>query len=305
MRLPKQVLVREVGPRDGFQMEKAFVPTQTKIDIINQLSACGFAEIQATAFVHPKAVPNLADAAEVCEKISRNPAIDYSALIPNDKGYQRAAQAGMAKVELTLSATDSHNKNNMNATTDQSLDRLQACLDLGLDLPVVPGIAVAFHCPFEGRTPLDRLSYVVDRIAAMGLNEIALGDTCGAADPVQVYSYVSHLLDKHPGMTILLHLHNTFGNAMANVLAGMQAGVTMFDASIAGLGGCPYAPGATGNLATEDLVQTLHAMDIQTGIDLDRLVKVSAGVAQAVGHHDSSILRAGRTLNDAYSECAG
>lgn len=299
MRLPERVVIREVGPRDGFQMEKDFIPTSDKVEIIDMLSDCGFREMQATGFVHPKAIPNLADSEEVLARIRKNPETLYTALVPNQKGYERAAAAGMRKVEFTLSATDSHNLNNMKATTEQSLERLGDCLKLGLPVPIVAGFAVAFHCPFEGRTPFARLKSVVDRAVAMGVDEIGLGDTCGAADPRQVYDYVSRLLDRHPNLKILLHFHNTFGNAVANVLAAMQAGVVMFDAAAAGLGGCPYAPGATGNLATEDLVQTLEAMGIQTGIDLPRLLAASRRIAEIVGHSDSATLRAGRLMTDA------
>lgn len=298
MHLPGRVYVREVSTRDGFQMENAFVPTPEKIAVIDKLSACGFPEMQVTAFVHPKAIPNLADAEEVVKGIRRNPATLYTALVPNEKGYRRAVATGMAKVELTLSATDSHNINNMKMTTAQSLEQLRACLDLNLGVPIVAGIAVAFHCPFEGRTPFARLKSVVDEAVKAGIGEIGLGDTSGAADPVQVYEYVSRLRDSHPDLTLLLHFHNTFGNATANILAAMQAGVTMFDAAIAGLGGCPYAPGATGNLATEDLVQTLEAMGIRTNIDVNTLIEASRFAARIVGHSDSATLRAGRLMTD-------
>ncbi len=295
---PKKVYVREVGTRDGFQMEKTFIPTATKIAVANMLSKCNFPEMQATAFVSPKAIHNLADAEQFLAAIERNPNTLYTTLIPNLKGYERAAAAGISQVEITMSATDSHNRNNLNSTTEESIGRLRACVESPLDVRIVAGIAVAFSCPFEGRTPYENVLRIVDAAVGMGIDEIGLGDTTGGADPVQVYEYCSRLLDKYPDLKILLHFHNTFGSALANVLSAMQAGICRFDASVAGLGGCPYAPGATGNIATEDLVHLLHEMGIETGIDLPKLTEAARFTAQAIGHADSSLLRAGRTMKE-------
>ncbi|MCC8189672.1 MAG: hydroxymethylglutaryl-CoA lyase [Planctomycetes bacterium] len=296
--LPKKVFIREVGTRDGFQMEKTFIPTDTKVAIADRLSRCNFQEIQATAFVSPKAIPNLADAELFLQRIARNPATRYTTLIPNATGYQRAAAAGISRVEMTISATDSHNRNNLKSTTAESIARLESCVAMGLDVEIVAGIAVAFACPFEGRTPYAAVQRIVDAAVAMGLGEVALGDTTGGADPTQVYDYCRRLRRRHPNLDILVHFHNTFGTATANVLAAVQAGITRFDASVAGLGGCPYAPGATGNLATEDLVHFMEGMGIDTGIDLDRLIDAARFTAAAIGHSDSCLLRAGRRMKD-------
>ncbi|MDR1933596.1 MAG: hydroxymethylglutaryl-CoA lyase [Spirochaetales bacterium] len=294
MKLPRKVVVKEVGPRDGFQMEKKFVPTENKIEVIDLLSRCGFEDIQFTAFVHPKAVPNMADSEEVAAKIKRPSGVEFTALIPNRKGYERAHKAGFKRVEITLSATDSHNMSNLNCTTMESLARLEECLALGLSTEICGGIAVVFGCPFEGRPPYERIKMIVDRMVSMGIKDVGLADTSGVGDPVQVYDICSRLLDAHPHIHYYFHAHNTHGTAVANILAAMQAGLLMFDSSVAGLGGCPYAPGASGNVATEDLVQILEYMGIETGVDIDKLITAARRTAEIVGHSDSATLRAGK-----------
>ena len=294
MKLPKKVVIQEVGPRDGFQMEKQFVPTESKIEIINMLSECGFTEMQFTAFVHPKAVPNMADAVEVCSKIKRNNLVHYNALIPNERGYQRAVEAGIKKVELTMSTTDSHNISNLNCTSLESIARLEECIKMGLKTEICAGLAVAFGCPFEGRPSYQRIKMLADKMIALGIKEVGLADTSGVGDPAQVYDICARLLDAHPDVTFYLHMHNTHGTAIANIFAAMQAGISRFDSSVAGLGGCPYAPGASGNIATEDLVQIFDAMGIETGIDIDKLMLAAQRTAEVVGHSDSATLRAGK-----------
>lgn len=223
------------------------------------------------------------------------PGVEYSALVPNLRGFQRAAAAGVKRVELTLSATDSHNINNMNMTTEQSIKMIEQCLNSGLDVDLIVGLAVTFGCPFEGVPPFSRLKFVLDQLSAMGIKAVGLGDTSGVATPLQVYNTTSRLLDAYPDINFFFHPHNTHGNAMANVFAAMQAGITHFDSSVAGLGGCPYAPGASGNIATEDLVDTMNEMDIETGIDIDRLLDTARFVREAFGHSDSATLRAARS----------
>jgi hydroxymethylglutaryl-CoA lyase len=294
MNFPKRVIIKEVGPRDGFQMEKTFIPTKAKIEIIDMLSQCGFKEIQFTAFVHPKAIPNMADAEEVNQRIKHNPGTIYNTLVPNRRGYERAHAAGIKKVEFTLSTTDSHNISNLNCTTKQSLERLEECLNLGLDTEIAIGLAVVFGCPFEGRPPYDRVKSVIDQLVRLGIKEIGLADTIGVGDPKQVYEYTSRLLDAYPDLSFYFHPHNTHGTAIANTMAIMQAGVNMIDSSVAGLGGCPYAPGASGNVATEDLVQVLEAMGIETGIDIDKLIATAKRAAEVVGHSDSATLKSGK-----------
>ena len=197
LNLPKRIYIKEVGPRDGLQIEKTFVPTATKIEMIDRLSQCGFADIQSAAFVHPKAVPNMADAEEVLAGITRQPGVEYSALVPNLRGFQRAAAAGVKRVELTLSATDSHNINNMNMTTEQSIKMIEQCLNSGLDVDLIVGLAVTFGCPFEGVPPFSRLKFVLDQLSAMGIKAVGLGDTSGVATPLQVYNTTSRLLDAY------------------------------------------------------------------------------------------------------------
>ncbi|MGN0974571.1 MAG: hydroxymethylglutaryl-CoA lyase [Gemmiger sp.] len=292
--LPNRIYIKEVGPRDGFQIEKQHIPTETKIEIIDMLSRCGFEDIQSTAFVHPKAVPNMADAEQVLAGIHRRPGVVYSALVPNFRGFQRAAAAGVRRVELTLSATDSHNINNMNMTTEQSIGMIRQCLESGQEMELIVGLAVTFGCPFEGVPPFSRLKYVLDQLAALGVKSVGLGDTSGVATPKQVYDTASRLLDAYPDIRFFFHPHNTHGNAMANIMAAMEAGITHFDASVAGLGGCPYAPGASGNIATEDLVDTMNEMGVETGIDLDALLETARLVRRRLGHSDSATLRAGK-----------
>ena len=292
--LPKQVFIQEVGPRDGFQMEKQIIPTEDKITVIDMLSECGFKEIQFTAFVNPKAVPNMADATELCAKIKRKPGVNYVALIPNKRGYERANEVGIKKVELTLSATDSHNISNLNCTSLQSITQLEECLALGLDTEISVGLAVVFGCPFEGRPPFERIKMLVDKTIGLGIKELTLADTSGVGDPVQVYDICSRLKDAYPQIHFNLHLHNTHGTSIANIVAAMQAGIFRFDSSVSGLGGCPFAPGASGNVATEDLFQILSFMGIETGIDIDKIISVAQHTAKIVGHSDSATLRAGK-----------
>ncbi len=301
LNLPKKVFLREVGPRDGFQMEKKFIPTDLKVKAIDMLSQCSFQEIQFTSFVHPRAVPNMADAEEVIDKIKYSSGTKYDTLIPNCKGYIRAAAAGIKKVELTLSSTDSHNINNLNCTTGESIAGLEECLKLDLIPEIVVGLAVVFGCPFEGRPPFEKVKSLVDAITGLGVREMVIADSSGVADPGQVYDYLSRLKDAHPDILFYFHAHNTHGTALANVLAALQAGITAFDSSVAGLGGCPYIPGASGNLATEDLVQFFEIMGIETGINLEKLIEAAKFTAEAVGHHDSNTLRVGKLTQ--ISEC--
>jgi hydroxymethylglutaryl-CoA lyase len=294
LNLPKKVFIKEVGPRDGFQIEKKFVPTENKIEVIDMLSACGFTDIQYTAFVHPKAVPNMADAAEVTAKIQRPAGVVFTALVPNRKGYERANELGLKRVELTMSATDSHNISNLNCTSLESVARLEECLKLGLKTELCAGLAVVFGCPFEGRPPYERIKMLVDRIVGLGIKDLGLADTSGVGDPKQVYDICARLLDAYPDIIFYLHVHNTHGAAVANILAAMQAGITHFDSSFAGLGGCPYAPGASGNVATEDIVQIFEYMGIETGIDIDKLIAAAKRVEEIVGHSDSATLKAGK-----------
>jgi hydroxymethylglutaryl-CoA lyase len=285
MKLPQRVTICEVGTRDGFQIESEFIPTEVKIEVVDLLSEAGVPRIEVTSFVHPKAVPQLRDAEMVMARIRRRPETQYAALVPNDKGAVRAVDAGVDAIHTVLSASESHNLANVNMTIAESLDRLGAVLQVAARAPVAVscGISTSFGCPFEGAVPVERLASIVDRLADMGARAFGLADTTGMANPRQVAEVLDHLVPRFPGVEWTLHTHDTRAMAIPNILAAMDYGVTHFDSSIGGLGGCPFAPGASGNVCSEDLVHALHAMGVGTGIDLDRLLAVSRRVEAIIG----------------------
>lgn len=294
--LPSKVIICEVGPRDGFQAETVWIPTEQKIRIIKELAKTGVQSMEITSFVHPRAIPQLKDAEEVVRNTQDLTGIKFRALVPNIKGAERAIDVGITKLKLMLSATDSHSISNANRTTEDALNKLEPIIDLAEKRGVGVGgsIAVAFGCPFEGKVPFSRIAEIVQRYSEMGITEVSLADSSGRANPNQVYSMLGELKDRYSKMTFSLHLHNTRGMALANVVAALQQGITLFDSSIAGLGGCPYAPGATGNIATEDLVHALYEMGIETGIDVDSVINVAKDVKQKLGHDGGSyMLQAG------------
>jgi hydroxymethylglutaryl-CoA lyase len=287
----------DVGPRDGFQIEREFIPTETKVEIIDALSRTGVPEIQATSFVHPRATPQMADAEEVMRRITRVPGVQYQVLVPNLKGLQRALLAKPDRVECFVSVSEPHNRANSNRSIDESMRELDQIVATahGAGLDVQGGLPTSFGCPFQGNVPVEQLDRVVKRFMQAGVRAFTLGDTTGMANPRQVYAVCAHLLDTHAGTRWTLHLHNTRDMALAGVVAAMQAGVTRFDASVGGMGGCPYAPGATGNVATEDLVNMLHEMGVETGIDLDALIAVAKRLQEIVPHPlESHMIRAGK-----------
>ena len=297
MNLPKKVTIVEVGPRDGFQNEKQFIPTEKKVDIVNALSQTGLKNIQVTSAVHPRAIPQLADAEEVMTKIDRLPGISYRILAPNLKGVQRSIPLKPDIINLMMSVSESHNRSNANRSIEESLKDFENLVPMIQDagISVIGGSACALGCPFEGKIPIRQLEKVFDRYVAMGIRSIGIADTIGTANPQQVYHVTAHMLDKYPDIHFHMHLHNTRGLALANILAAMQAGITEFDAAIGGLGGCPYAPRASGNIATEDLVNMMIEMGIETGVDLDALLEVSAMVQEVVPHPlDSAIVKSGK-----------
>ena len=298
MNLPARVTICEVGTRDGFQIEPDFIPTDVKIDVVDRLSEAGVPCIEVTSFVHPKVVPQLRDAETVMARIRRRPGTRYSALVPNDKGAVRAVDAGVDEIHTVISASESHNLANVNMTIDESLERLRAVMQVAerAGVPVSCGISTSFGCPFEGDVPVDRLERVVGALAGMGARSIGLADTTGMANPRQVGRVLEHLVPRFPDVTWTLHTHDTRAMAIPNILAAMEHGVTHFDSSIGGLGGCPFAPGASGNVCSEDLVHCLHAMDVDTGIDLDALVGVSRRVQDVVGRAlPGQIVKAGKS----------
>lgn len=286
----------EVGTRDGFQIEPEFIPTELKIEVVNRLSATGLPRLEVTSFVHPRAVPQLRDAEEVMARIERRPGTVYAALVPNEKGAQRAVAAGVDRIHTVLSASESHNLANVNMTIAESLARLEAVARVAhaAGVPLQGGISCAFGCPFEIDVPLHHLEAIVARLVDVGFQGIGLADTTGMANPVQVRRTLAYLMPKFPGIEWTLHTHNTRAMAIANVLAALECGVTHFDASIGGLGGCPFAPGATGNVCTEDLVHCLHAMGYETGIDVEALIAVSKRVQEIIGRElPGQIMKAG------------
>jgi len=294
--LPRKVTIIEVGPRDGFQNEHIFIPTDQKIRIIDALSETGLARMEATSFVHPKAIPNLADAADVMTRIRKKEGVLYEALIPNLKGAERALQAGVKNVKLVISVSEAHNKSNVNMSVADSLNNMEeiARLAKAHGMRITGGLAMVFGCPWEGKVPVSKIEAIIARLLEVGAEDISLGDTSGMGDPAYVSETLNHFVDLIEAGKLSLHFHNTRGTGLANVLAGMEAGVTMFDASIGGLGGCPFSPGATGNIATEDLVHMLQAMGIATGIDLPRLIEVAKTVQEVIGRPlPSSMVKAG------------
>jgi len=298
MKLPARVTVCEVGPRDGFQIEPDFIPTELKVEVVDRLSEAGVPRIEVTSFVHPKVVPQLRDAEAVMAKIRRRPGTRYAALVPNDKGAVRAVDAGVDAIHTVLSASESHNLANVNMTIAESLEKLRAVMQVAerAGVPVGCGISTSFGCPFEGEVPVERLERVVGALVGMGAGAIGLADTTGMANPRQVARVLERLVPRFPGVTWTLHTHDTRAMAIPNILAAMEYGVTNVDSSIGGLGGCPFAPGASGNVCSEDLVHCLHAMGVETGIDLDRLIAVSRRVQEIVGRTlPGQIVKAGKS----------
>jgi hydroxymethylglutaryl-CoA lyase len=285
MQLPARVTICEVGTRDGFQIEPGFIATEQKIEVVDELAEAGVPRIEVTSFVHPRAVPQLRDAEAVMAGIRRRPGTRYAALVPNDKGAARAVDAGVDAIHTVVSASESHNLANVNMTIAESLDKLRAVAQIARRAGVALqcGVSTSFGCPFEGEVPLARLEDVVARLVDLGAGGIGLADTTGMANPRQVSETLARLMPRHPGVEWTLHTHDTRAMAIPNILAALEHGVTHLDASIGGLGGCPFAPGASGNVCTEDLVHCLHAMGVETGIDLERLLALSRRVQQIVG----------------------
>ncbi|WP_299092378.1 hydroxymethylglutaryl-CoA lyase [uncultured Metabacillus sp.] len=296
MTLPAKVTICEVAPRDGFQMEKEWIPTEEKIRIIRELAKTGIQSMEITSFVHPRAIPQLRDAEEVVKSVQDLTSIKFRALVPNVRGAQRAIDAGIKKLKLMLSATDSHSLSNANCLVEEAQNGFAPIIELAEKHRVKVGgsISVAFGCPYEGKVRLERIVSIVERYTTMGIDEISLADTTGMANPKQVFEMLGHLKSSFPQMTFSMHLHNTRGMALANAVAALQQGIVHFDSSIAGLGGCPYAPGASGNIASEDLVHSLEEMGIDTGINLEALIKVANDVKHSLGHDGGSyMLQAG------------
>jgi isopropylmalate/homocitrate/citramalate synthase len=288
--LPPHVTIVEVGPRDGLQNEKGVVPTADKIRYIDLLSAAGFPAIEATSFVSPRAIPQLADAAEVMAGIQRREGTRYPVLVPNVKGMERALAGGVREVAVFTAASESFARHNINSTIAESIERFRPVVELARANGVrVRGyISTAFGCPYEGIVPPAAVARVADDLLALGVDDLALGDTIGVATPNQVAVLVPLLAERVSLACLGLHFHDTRGTALANVLAALELGVTTFDSSSGGFGGCPYAPGASGNLSTEDLLYMLHGMGIHTGVDLEAVVGASRFIAGVLGRTPDS-----------------
>jgi hydroxymethylglutaryl-CoA lyase len=292
---PSLISVREVGPRDGLQNE-APVPTQAKIELIDRLSSTGVQRIEAVSFVRPDAIPQMADADQVWQGIDRSPAVRYSAQVPNLRGARRALDAGFTEIEAVVSASDTHNRKNVGRGTAESLDDIAAIIDAahqrGATCQVI--VSTAWGCPYEGDVPVARVTGVAGRALADGADGISFGDTTGMATPGRVRELVGEFRAANPDAALNLHFHNTRGAGLANVLTALELGVADFDASVGGLGGCPYAPGATGNIATEELVHMVEDMGIGTGIDLAAMIEAAADAERIIGRQlPSQVLRAG------------
>jgi len=285
MRLPERVTITEVGPRDGLQNEELLLDLDRKLELIDRLAATGLRRIEAASFVSPKAIPQMRDAAAVMTGLRRHPGVTYIALVPNETGARNALAAGADELSTVVSASETHNLRNINRSVEQTLAAIETIAHLADDAgkPWCGYISTAFGCPYEGAVPPSRVIDIAARLRDLGSYAIALGDTIGAADPVRVSALVREFHAFLPGVPLRLHFHDTRGTGLANVLAALQEGVDSFDGSVGGLGGCPYAPGAAGNVATEDLVYLLNRMGIETGTDLKSLVDASRWIEGVVG----------------------
>jgi hydroxymethylglutaryl-CoA lyase len=298
MALPRAVRIREVGPRDGFQNEPETIPTAEKVRLVDLLSAAGLERIEVTSFVRPDVIPQLSDAEEVLAAVRRRDGVAFSVLVPNERGLERALRLRdrFDEASVFLSASETHNRENVNRSIEESLAGLERTLaaarEAGLRCEGV--ISVSFGCPYEGQVPPERVFAIAERLAAAGCAEVAFGDTTGMANPRQVREFFAAARGRLEGIELTAHFHNTRGQGLANVLAALEAGIDSFESSFGELGGCPVPPGSTGNVSSEDVVSMLHEMGVATGIDLPRLIEASTAAQRALGRPlGSHVLRAG------------
>ena len=288
--MPAQVRIVEVGPRDGLQNERATIATADKVALIDRLSATGLRTIEATSFVSPKWVPQLADAAEVMAGIARRPGVRYPVLVPNEQGYARARAAGATDIAVFTAASEAFNQRNINASIDASLDRFAPVMERARadGVPVRGYVSTVLGCPYQGAVPLSDVVRVARRLHAMGCHEVSLGDTIGVGTPGDARAMLRAVAAEVPMDALAVHFHDTWGQALANVLACLEEGVSVVDAAVSGAGGCPYAKGASGNVATEDIVYMLHGLGIATGVDLDALAATGRWLAALLGRDTGS-----------------
>jgi len=280
-----RIYFNEVVTRDGFQIEPEFIATDAKVALIDALSLCGYAKIEATSFVSPKAIPMLRDAEEVMGRITRMPGVEYTVLVPNLRGAERALESKADELNLVMSTSETHNRANLRMGREQSFAALaEVVRHVDGRTPINVSLSTAFGCPMEGDVPEAEVVQFAERFAGLGVRGLTICDTTGMAHPAQVTHMVEALQQRLTGVQLTLHFHNTRGMGLANVLAAVQGGIVRFDGSLGGLGGCPYAPGASGNICSEDAVHMLHAMGYDTGMDLPRLLSVARGLPDIVGH---------------------
>ncbi|EQM72310.1 hydroxymethylglutaryl-CoA lyase [Pseudomonas stutzeri] len=295
--MTKRLYIQDVATRDGFQIEPNFIPTEDKIALIDRLSETGLAKIEVTSFTSPKAIPNLRDAEEVMRGIQRAPGVEYTVLVPNVRGCERALACEVDEINLVMSASDTHGMANLRMTPEQSLAQFRDIIEVtrGSGVFINASLSTTFGCPFEGEVPETRVRELIQRLLDIGVQGITLCDTTGMADPAQVERLCRHATTQWPDAVFTAHFHNTRGMGLANALAAMNAGIDRFDASLGGLGGCPYAPGASGNICTEDLVHMFQRMGLNTGVDLDKLLQCAASLPALVGHDvPGTVLKAGK-----------
>ncbi len=288
--MPPRVRLVEVGPRDGLQNEKQVIATEVKVALVDRLSAAGLPAVEAGAFVSPKWVPQMADSAEVLSRIAREPGVDYPVLVPNLKGLEAAQAVGVREIAVFGAASESFSQKNINASIAESLDRFAPVVAAALaqGMKVRGYVSTAIACPYEGAIAPRAAAAVAGALYAMGCYEISLGDTIGAGTPAATLAMLEAVAAAVPVHALAGHYHDTYGQALANIYASLEFGVSVFDSSVSGLGGCPYAKGATGNVATEDVVYMLQGQGIATGIDLDQLVDAGAFICNALGRHSGS-----------------
>lgn len=298
MNLPKEVILCEVGPRDGLQNECTILRTEQKIELIEAIADAGYTVIEVGSFMSPKAVPQMANTDEVMKRIKRKEGVEYRVLIANIKGIERAIACDCRKVKLNVSASRAHNLANLNRTPEETVAGFQACVDLAKknNIEISGSISMPFGSPWEREIPIQDVKNIVEAYLKCGINQISLSDASGMAVPLQVYNMCKEMKETYPQVSWILHFHNTRGVGLANIIAAMQAGMKTFDTSFAGTGGCPFVPGAAGNVVSEDTIHMLHEMGIKTGIDLDKMITVARRVQEIIGHStDSYILRAGKS----------